>query len=56
MIVLFAILAGAALGDRRARKAGGGRKDRIQYALAHALAFAIAGLFVTVLLDRSLRG
>ena len=56
MIVLIAILLGAVLGDLRARRAQGNVKDRIQYALAHALAFAIPAMFVTILLDRALRG
>ena len=56
MIVLTAILLGALLGDLRARRAQGNRKDRIQYALAHALAFAIPALFVTILIDRAMRG
>lgn len=56
MIVIIATLAGAVLGDLRARRAQGNRKDRLQYATAHALAFAILGLFATILIDRSLRG
>lgn len=56
MIVLIAILLGAVLGDVRARRARGNAKDRVQYALAHALAFAIPALFVTILLDRAMRG
>lgn len=56
MIVLIAIVLGAWLGDVRARRARGNRKDRLQYAAAHALAFAILGLFATILLDRALRG
>lgn len=56
MIVLIAILLGAFLGDVRARRARGNRKDRLQYALAHALAFAIPALFVTIILDRAMRG
>lgn len=55
MIVIVAFILGAILGDLRARKAGGNRKDRLQYAAAHALAFAILGLFATVLADRWLR-
>ena len=56
MIVLIAIVLGAWLGDVRARRARGNRKDRLQYAAAHALAFAILALFATILLDRALRG
>lgn len=56
MIVLAAILIGAILGDLRARRAHGNRKDRLQYAAAHAIAFAVLALFATVLIDRAMRG
>lgn len=56
MIVIVAILLGAFLGDVRARRAGGNRKDRLQYAAAHAVAFAIVALFVTIFIDRAMRG
>ena len=56
MIVIVAIVLGAILGDLRARRARGNGKDRLQYAAVHAIAFAIVALFVTVLIDRALRG
>lgn len=56
MIILAAILLGALLGDLRARRARGNTRDRIQYALAHALALSIPAIFVTILIDRMLRG
>lgn len=56
MIVIIAIILGAFLGDLRARRAQGNLKDRLQYAAAHALAFAIVGLLATVIIDRLLRG
>ena len=56
MIVIAAILLGAFIGDRRAVRARGNRKDRLQYAAAHAIAFALPALLATVLLDRALRG
>lgn len=52
MIVLAAIVLGAALGFWRAAKLGGNRADRLQYAAAHALGFAALGIVVTVLLSR----
>lgn len=52
MIVITAIVIGAFLGWRRAAKLGGDRRDRAQYAAGYALAFAILGLFATILLDR----
>lgn len=56
MIVLAAILIGAVIGDVRARAAQGNRKDRLQYAAAHAIALAILALFATILIDRAARG
>lgn len=54
MIVLAAALFGAALGAYRARARGGSRADMAQYGTAHAIAFAIVGLFVTIALEYSL--
>lgn len=56
MIIAAALVLGALLGDYRARKAGGRRADRIQYAAAHALAFALLGLVLSIALDRAMRG
>lgn len=52
MIVIAAMLIGAALGWRRAGQLGGGRKDRAQYAAAFALAFMLLGLFATIFIER----
>lgn len=52
MIVIAAILLGAALGWRRAARLSTDRRDRAQYAAAHAMAFAIIGLFLTIFLHR----
>lgn len=54
MIILAAVLSGAALGAYRARKLGGKTLDMVQYGAAHAMAFGIVGLVVTVILERSL--
>lgn len=56
MIIVAAIILGAFLGDRRARSIGGNGKDRLQYAAAHALGFAVLGLFLTIIIDRLMRG
>ena len=56
MIVIAAVVLGALWGDLRARKRGGNGTDRLQYAAVHAIALAIAGLFVTILIDRAMRG
>lgn len=52
MIVILAFLAGGAWGWWLARKRGGTILDRAQYATAFGIAFAIAGLFATVVAER----
>ncbi|MBY8976935.1 hypothetical protein KHP62_14045 [Rhodobacteraceae bacterium NNCM2] len=52
MIVLIAFLAGAALGWYRAAKRGGALADRLQYALAHGIALALAALVLVIILAR----
>ena len=52
MIVIAALIIGAALGWRRAVKLGGNRKDRVQYAVAFALVFAMIGVFATIFVHR----
>ena len=52
MIVIAAAIIGFALGWMRARRAGGNSKDRLQWALAHVLAFLMLGLFATLIIDR----
>lgn len=52
MIVIAALIIGAALGWRRAVKLGGNLKDRVQYAVAFALVFAMIGVFATIFVHR----
>ncbi|WP_347313330.1 hypothetical protein [Defluviimonas sp. SAOS-178_SWC] len=52
MIFFAAIVAGAAIGWVRAARRGGNRFDKLQYAIAHAIFFAILGLFTTILYYR----
>lgn len=52
MIVIAAVVIGALLGWHRAGRLGGSARDRAQYAAAFAIAFAVLGLFATILLDR----
>lgn len=54
MIVLAALILGAFLGWRRAAAIGGNTKDRSWYAGVFAILFALLGLFVTVILERTL--
>lgn len=52
MIVIAALIIGALIGWRRATKLKGDRKDQLQYAATHALAFAALGIIATVIIDR----
>ncbi|WP_165354613.1 hypothetical protein [Tropicimonas sp. IMCC6043] len=52
MIVILAAIAGAIWGGMLARKRGGKPADIAQYAGGYAIALALAGLFVTIFLER----
>ena len=52
MIIICAAIIGFALGWLRAGRVGGNTKDRVQWALAHMLAFLLLGLFATLIIDR----
>ncbi|MDT1063269.1 hypothetical protein RM190_15440 [Paracoccus sp. CPCC 101403] len=52
MIVIAALILGALIGWWRASRLGGTRPDKFQYAAAHALGFAVIGIFLTVLVSR----
>ncbi|HPE24968.1 hypothetical protein [Albidovulum sp.] len=52
IIIVAGLVLGAALGWIRARRRGGNSFDKWQYALVHAILFGIAGLFVTLMIDR----
>lgn len=54
MIVIFAGVLGAVIGGLTARKRQGNRKDIAQYAAGYAMAFMVAGMIATVLIDRAL--
>ncbi|NNE53579.1 MAG: apolipoprotein acyltransferase [Sulfitobacter sp.] len=49
--IVFAII-GALIGGLTARRRNGNRLDIAQYAAGYAIAFALLGLIITVLLDR----
>ena len=53
MLVLLAFALGAALGWQRAARRGGDRLDRLQYAAAHGIAFALAALALPILAGRA---
>lgn len=52
MIILAALLLGAVLGWRRAGQLGGDTRDRLQYAAGFAMALGVAGVLITVIIDR----
>ncbi|GGH19826.1 PEP-CTERM protein-sorting domain-containing protein [Cribrihabitans marinus] len=54
MIYLSMGLLGAILGGMTAKRRKGSRADIAQYAAVYGIAFAMLGLIVTVLLDRTL--
>lgn len=53
VLVLGAMVVGAALGAWRAKRRGGRALDMLQYAAAHAIPLMILALFVTIILDRT---
>lgn len=56
MFVIGGFLMGAIGGGLRARARGGKLADLALYAFVHGLIFALLGLFITLYLDRMLRG
>ena len=54
MIVIVAALIGAIFGGITAKRRGGNKLDIAQYATGFAMAFVVAGLISTVVLERSL--
>ena len=53
MLVLVALALGLAFGWRRAARRGGDRRDKLQYAAAHGIAFALAALALSILAERA---
>lgn len=56
MFVIGGLLLGAIGGGLRARARGGKPADIAQYATVYGILFGLIGLFVTIILDRMLRG
>ncbi|WP_371224464.1 hypothetical protein [Roseovarius sp. 2305UL8-3] len=52
MIVLFGAILGAFTGGLLARRRKGRTADILQYAFVYALMFALAGLFITLIIHR----
>lgn len=53
MIVIACAFIGAIVGGLTARRRKGNRLDIAQYAAGYAIAFALVGLILTVLIDRA---
>lgn len=51
MIVIILAILGAIFGWRMAAKRDGNRLDKLQYAAAMFLGFAVVGLFITLIID-----
>jgi hypothetical protein len=54
MIVLGGLLVGAIFGAGLARKRGGKALDQLQYGAGFGIAFALIGLFITIIVERML--
>lgn len=54
MIVVAGAVLGAVLGVWNAKRRGGNRLDMLQYGTVTAIAFALAGLIITIMVHRSL--
>ena len=51
MIVLIAALIGVIFGFMAARKRSGNRLDILQYCAGYGIAFTLAGVFITLLIE-----
>ncbi|MGR3551433.1 hypothetical protein [Pseudooceanicola sp.] len=54
MIILAGALIGALFGGYRAKARHGRTADILQYAVVHAMLFALIGLFLTLFIHRAL--
>ncbi|MFV0243423.1 MAG: hypothetical protein ACK5IB_00175 [Qingshengfaniella sp.] len=54
MIIILTGLIGGLFGAWRARARAGNGKDIAQYATVHFIIFALVGLMITIILERSL--
>lgn len=52
MIVIVSAIVGVVLGITSAKRRKGNRLDMLQYAAGYGIAFALLGVFLTLLLDR----
>ncbi len=54
MIIAAGLLAGVLVGALTARRRGGKTLDMLQYAAGYGIAFMLVGMFLTIVLERSL--
>jgi hypothetical protein len=54
MIVLAGMVVGILVGTFTAKNRGGQRLDLVQYGAVYGIAFTLIGVFVTIILERSL--
>ncbi|WP_169052610.1 hypothetical protein [Pseudooceanicola onchidii] len=52
MVIILSTLIGAVVGALRAKRRKGKTADILQYAVVHAIFFALIGLFLALFLDR----
>ena len=50
---LIGLILGALLGLFRAKRKGGNKLDMLQWATVYAIIFALVGLFVLIIIERS---
>ena len=53
MLVVLGGLLGAIVGSTIARRRKGNRADILQYGVVYAMAFAVIGLFITLIIHRA---
>jgi hypothetical protein len=53
MIVIIAALAGAIIGGLTAARRKGNKADMAQWALVYGIAFALAGLVLTIIIEKA---
>lgn len=54
MIILAGMVLGLVIGTFTAKKRGGRKLDMLQYGAAYGIAFTLIGVFVTIILERTL--
>ena len=53
ILAIIGAIIGIALGWVRAKKRGGNTADKLQYAVAHGIAFLLAGFFIALFMAKA---